>query len=327
MPEFRRLRHEVAVRRGADPDGEEAGVAEALSDDAEELRLVPHAAVGQEDDLPHEPRVVAADEGGLEGRPHLGPALRGEARHPAPGQVDRARPDRLRRGEEAVGGAVELDHVEALAGAETVEGEEERPAGLLDREPVHRPGGVDDVHDLARGRRLLSTAGPVGGKSVTRAYRAPSRSSSNTALRGMASSRGLQASSKSRSAGTRGLRSRTRKRRSPRASVRTAWCRLRIRLDGEARVEVDLDPHRVVERLRGRPHRGRDVRGVGDPIGVGRPPAAVVDGGHRVGRGCSGGRPPAGSGAAPRPRRSGASAAARSRPRSPRRGRRWPPGW
>jgi hypothetical protein len=132
------LRHEVAVGRRADADREEARVAEPLLDDREQLRLVADAAVGQEHDLAHEPRVVAADERRLERARHLGPACAASrstqrrARRDSRAWPAGVLPERLRD-------AVELDHVEAVVGAQPVDRERQRLAGLLDGSPSIEP--------------------------------------------------------------------------------------------------------------------------------------------------------------------------------------------
>ena len=51
-PDARGLRHEMAVRRGTDADGEEPRVTELGANQLEELVLVADLSVGEKDDLP-----------------------------------------------------------------------------------------------------------------------------------------------------------------------------------------------------------------------------------------------------------------------------------
>ena len=60
--EFCSLAHEMTVRRAADADGEQAAVAEAPPDHAEQFRFVADAAVGQQDQLPEAARIDAVVE-------------------------------------------------------------------------------------------------------------------------------------------------------------------------------------------------------------------------------------------------------------------------
>jgi hypothetical protein len=59
--------------------------------------------------------------------------------------------DRCRRAVEPSRDRVELDDVEAVAGAQAVERQQQRFLGLIDRHAFHRSRRVDDVRDLARG--------------------------------------------------------------------------------------------------------------------------------------------------------------------------------
>ena len=83
--QFGRLAHEVAVRRAADADGEQPGLAELSGDRSEQLMLVADRAVGQEHDLTQALVVGRLAQGQLEGRSHLGAALGGELLHIGPG--------------------------------------------------------------------------------------------------------------------------------------------------------------------------------------------------------------------------------------------------
>ncbi len=192
------------------PDREQARVAEPLVDDPEELLLVADAAVGQEHDLAHEPVVVAASR------------ARPRARRPSPSRRSPAGPRPTPRpapGSSGVAGRgtsnsdlgrrVELDHVEAIAGAQPVDGEPERLPGLLDRE---RPASSRRCRSRRRPRAAGATA------STSRAHRREERHErvgrapallAKTAPRGIVPGRGVQTSSKSRSAGTSSSRSRT----------------------------------------------------------------------------------------------------------------------
>src|SRR5258705_5653798 len=111
----RRGSHEERVRRRSDADREQAGVAEMTADVVEDLLLVAHLPVRDEDDLA-DIRMLrrAVLERQLQSRHHLGAARRLQRAHPTQRLIDYIAIRAPALIEEASRRAVELDHVEAV---------------------------------------------------------------------------------------------------------------------------------------------------------------------------------------------------------------------
>ncbi len=119
---------------------------------AEELRLVADRAVGEEHHLAEPCRIRGRRvvERSFECRQHLGAAFGVEPRHEilGDGQILGIGVDGFV--EQRLHGVVEADHVELVAGTETIEGEEQALLRLDDRGAGHRARIVDDEDQLAR---------------------------------------------------------------------------------------------------------------------------------------------------------------------------------
>jgi len=148
----RRTLDEVRVRGAADADHEQARGAEAVVDRAIEAVGVVHCTVGREHHLPHVAGGCGTGQRALERRHHFGTALGPQAGDPFAREAHVGR-RRVDGGvEQRFDDGVELDHVEAVAGAERVQREVERGTGLFDRAALHRAGRVDGEDQLARQR-------------------------------------------------------------------------------------------------------------------------------------------------------------------------------
>ena len=204
----RRLAHEVAVRRRADADREQAAVAETLPDGVEQLLFVADLPVGQEHDLPQAAGAARAVERQVHRRQHLGPAVGAQRADIALRAGEIARSAGMRGGEDAVGDRVELDDVERVVGLQTRERQRQRRLRLRDRGSGHRARGVDHEDRLAR----HATPGRRRRAASSSAARRPRRrvASVSMAAVGVAPATGAHMSSKSRLAGTAPSRQRDR---------------------------------------------------------------------------------------------------------------------
>ena len=140
----------MAVRRRADAHGKQARVAQALLDHAKQLRLVANRAIGQKHDLPHAVHVAPAIERQIQRTGHLGAAIGTQALHPAHRVIDVAPAGRLGGGIQRRCRGIEFDDIKAILGIQARQGHGQGLTGLNDRRALHRAGGVNDVHHLAR---------------------------------------------------------------------------------------------------------------------------------------------------------------------------------
>ena len=150
-PDLSHAVEQVAVDAGADAEGEEARLAEALIDGGENLGLIADLAVGHEADDPHALGVRGEVEGRLDALDHLRSAAAlhgvdvGEALLDVLGRV------RDGLGRELGGAAREADDLEGVVGVHAPDAAAHGLLGLCSGLASHRPGAVDDEDHLLGG--------------------------------------------------------------------------------------------------------------------------------------------------------------------------------
>ena len=138
-------------------------------DGVEQLLLVADLAIGEEHDLAQDPLVLAVPvhERRLHGWHHFGATTRLQGGDEVFGVGNIVRICRYRVGEQHIHGVVEADDIEAVAGFQPLQGEQQARLGLHDRGAAHRAGIVDDEHDFTRLASFLASASRGGVTSAS----------------------------------------------------------------------------------------------------------------------------------------------------------------